>query len=75
MADPLAIHKRSISDALEYLLNSEDGRRIGTMGQHFAFMTLLQTRIAALPEQNPTKSRDYGRGYAQAIRDVQELLK
>jgi hypothetical protein len=31
-------------------------------------------RIKALPEAEATKSRDYGRGYAQAIRDVLEIL-
>lgn len=31
-------------------------------------------KIAALPEREATKSRDYGRGYAQAVRDVLALL-
>ena len=34
----------------------------------------LGERILALPEQHATKSRDYGRGYAQAVRDVYDLL-
>lgn len=34
----------------------------------------LGERILALPEQHATKSRDYGRGYAQAVRDVYGLL-
>ena len=35
----------------------------------------LAEAIRALPEDGATKSRDYGRGYAQAIRDVLELLE
>lgn len=31
--------------------------------------------IAALPEGGATGSRDFGRGYAQAIRDVLALLE
>jgi hypothetical protein len=31
--------------------------------------------IAALPEQAASRSRDFGRGYALAIRDVIELLQ
>ena len=30
--------------------------------------------IRALPAQEATKSRDYGRGYAQAVKDVLRLL-
>jgi hypothetical protein len=33
------------------------------------------TEIAALPEQAASRSRDFGRGYALAIRDVIELLQ
>lgn len=35
----------------------------------------VQDRIEALPETSATKSRDYGRGYAQAVRDVLDLLR
>lgn len=35
----------------------------------------LVERIAALPEQSATSSRDYGRGYARAIKDVLDLLE
>lgn len=31
--------------------------------------------IAALPESHASGSRDFGRGYAQAIRDVLALLE
>ena len=31
--------------------------------------------IAALPESGATGSRDFGRGYSQAIRDVLALLE
>lgn len=31
--------------------------------------------VAALPEHNATGSRDFGRGYAQAIRDVLDLIE
>lgn len=31
--------------------------------------------LQRLPEVNATKSRDYGRGYAQAIRDVVSVLR
>jgi len=34
----------------------------------------LEEQLQGLPEENATKSRDYGRGYAQAIRDVLKLL-
>lgn len=37
-------------------------------------MTDLRAQIAALPETEATKSRDYGRGYAQAIKDVLAVL-
>lgn len=37
-------------------------------------MTTVQARIEALPEAAATRSRDYGRGYAQAVRDVVHLL-
>lgn len=32
-------------------------------------------RIAELPAENASKSRDFGRGYAQAIRDVIEIIE
>lgn len=35
----------------------------------------LVDHIAALPESAATGSRDFGRGYAQAIRDVLALLE
>ena len=35
----------------------------------------LGARIKALPEQAANKSRNYGRGYAQAIRDVLALIE
>ncbi len=34
----------------------------------------LAAAVQALPEHNATTSRDYGRGYAHAIRDVLALL-
>ena len=34
----------------------------------------LRDRIASLPEDNATGSRDFGRGYAKAVRDILELL-
>ena len=36
---------------------------------------LLAARTRRMPEDSATKSRDYGRGYAQAIRDVLEILE
>jgi hypothetical protein len=36
-------------------------------------MTLIEA-VAALPEKNATGSRDFGRGYAAAIRDVLDLM-
>lgn len=35
----------------------------------------LREEIEALPEQAASQSRDYGRGYAHAIRDVMEVLE
>lgn len=35
----------------------------------------LLNLIRQLPEDEATKSRDYGRGYAQAIRDVLAILE
>lgn len=35
----------------------------------------LVAHIAALPESHATGSRDFGRGYAQAVRDVLALLE
>lgn len=35
----------------------------------------LVVHIAALPESHASGSRDFGRGYAQAIRDVLALLE
>lgn len=40
-------------------------------------MTTLQKAIEMiqkLPELNATKSRDYGRGYAQAVKDIVAIL-
>lgn len=37
-------------------------------------MSDLIDMISALPEHNATGSRDFGRGYAHAIRDVLRLL-
>lgn len=38
-------------------------------------MNELAEAIMALAEENATKSRDFGRGYALAIRDVLELIQ
>lgn len=35
----------------------------------------LLTEIYTWPELNASKSRDFGRGYAQAIRDVETYLR
>lgn len=35
----------------------------------------LSDKIKALPEQGATKSRDFGRGYSQAIKDVLALMQ
>jgi hypothetical protein len=34
----------------------------------------MRAAIAALPEESATGSRDFGRGYAKAVRDVLGLL-
>lgn len=35
----------------------------------------IRRLVSALPEDGATKSRDYGRGYAQCVRDIIELLE
>jgi hypothetical protein len=42
---------------------------------NIAVLTDLADKIESWPEQHATRSRDYGRGYAQAIRDVQAALR
>jgi hypothetical protein len=42
-------------------------------GHHPGDVTFRE-RLDALPCEGATRSRDYGRGYAQAIRDVQRLM-
>lgn len=37
-------------------------------------LATIRHELKAMPEQGATGSRDYGRGYAQAIRDVEALL-
>lgn len=34
----------------------------------------LDDFLRGMPKDGATKSRDYGRGYAQAVRDVQALI-
>lgn len=38
-------------------------------------LDLVAAAIRRLPEDGATKSRDYGRGYGQAIRDVLTLIE
>lgn len=39
------------------------------------YVALCDARIARLPEEHATKSRDFGRGYSQAIYDVLTILR
>ena len=38
-------------------------------------LTTIRARVRELPEDGATSSRDYGRGYAQAVKDVLALLQ
>lgn len=53
-----------IAEALEYV----------RLGVEFA-REVIARDIASLPERNATGSRDFGRGYAQAIRDVLAIVE
>lgn len=46
-----------------------------TAGTDPILLDLVAAAIRRLPEDGATKSRDYGRGYAQAIRDVLGLIE
>jgi len=35
----------------------------------------IKDRITDLPEQNATSGRDFGRGYAKAVKDVLDILE
>jgi hypothetical protein len=48
--------------------------RMGTREAVELALQSLRPRLERLPADGATTSRDYGRGYAQAIRDVLELL-
>lgn len=38
-------------------------------------LTIVYSVIGAMPETAAVGSRDFGRGYAKAIRDVQEVIE
>lgn len=64
-----------MGEALTYLLDQAKERRLPVAAQVMLIQALYLHRVDEMPEQGATTSRDYGRGYAQAIRDVKRMLE
>jgi hypothetical protein len=56
-------------------MTEDDPLKEAVRGVLSDYRVLLGIRIRQLPEDGANKSRDAGRGYAQAIQDVLELLE